>query len=210
MKPIKAFTTNLLVCFTLFAITFDIQAAALYKWVDEDGAIRYTDRPPVTKKHQTLNAQGIVIDRQEAPKTKQELADEKEAKALARQKFEAEEAIKQARQAKDRVLLMTFSSEQELGHVRDNRIEVIESVIRLIDKSITNTEQQLIRLKGSAETLYLSKSLEIPGGLAQNIEHFTKKLDNRKAQLKTKTSEKIVIEEQYNQDLARFRFLKSQ
>jgi hypothetical protein len=43
--------------------TASVDAAALYKWIDEDGQIRYSDRLPaaqVKKKHQQLNSQGVV------------------------------------------------------------------------------------------------------------------------------------------------------
>ena len=52
-------------------------AATLYKWVDDDGKVRYSDRMPPTqvkKKHQTLNKQGIIVETKEAAKTDEELA----------------------------------------------------------------------------------------------------------------------------------------
>lgn len=199
MKPVNIVTIKLWLCIVLYAMTTVAQATTLYKWVDENGDIRYSDRPPVKKKHQALNAQGVVIETKEAPKSDQQLTAEKQA-----------EQEKKAQQALDRVLLMTFSSEEELALVHDNRIEVIESVIRLIDKSIVTTQQRLTELQEDAKTLYLSKNLEVPGGLAQNIEHFTKKLDSQKVQLQAKINEKDKIEAQYNKDLARYRFLKNQ
>ena len=132
---------------------------------------------------------------------------EKKAKELAQKQLEKEALEKKARDAKDRVLLMTFSSEEELELVKDNRMDVIESVIRLIDKSIVTTQERLTRLETNAQTLYLSKDLEVPGGLAQNIEHFTKKLDSRNAQRQLKQIEKDKINQQYAEDLERYRFL---
>ena len=53
------------------------------------------------------------------------------------------------------------------------------------------------------------KNIEIPGGLAQKIEHFTRKIEIRTEQLNLKQNEMDKINEQYEIDLARFRLLKS-
>jgi hypothetical protein len=108
------------------------------------------------------------------------------------------------------VLLLTFSNEGELGLTRNDRIEVLDSVIQLIKKSIASNQKTLDELQTSAEQKYLSKGNEVPGGLAQKIEHFTRKIENRGTQLDLKMFEKEKINEQYELDLARYRHLKSE
>lgn len=186
------------------------QAFALYKWIDDDGNIHYSDHPPSKKGHKELNSHGVIIKSTDAPKTKEELAAEKEANKIAQKKLREEKRIQQAQAAKDRVLLLTFSSEEELDLVRNSRIEVVDSVIRLIGTSITAAETTLARFQNDAETRYLSKGLEVPGGLAQNIEHFTKKIEARRQQQALKQDEKDKINLEFDQDLERYRFLKSQ
>ncbi len=203
----------MLLALTLCAFSKQTGAGALYKWIDENGQIRYSDRLPanqVKKKHQQLNSQGVVLSTKEAAKTDEELA----AEAEARRKLEEQEAkeakIKEAQDKKDQVLLLTFSSEEELGLARDNRLDVLESVIKLIDKSIATTQQQLQQLITTAEDVYLSQGKEVPGGLAQKIEHFTGKLESRYAQLQLKMAEKDKINTQYALDLARYRELTAE
>ena len=186
-------------------------AATLYKWIDDNGEVRYSDRLPPSaakKKRQTLNDQGIVVETKEAAKSEEELAAEAEAKAAEEIRLAEEKRLKEAQDKKDRVLLLTFSSEQEMSSVHGNRIEVIDSVIQLIEKSIIANEESLIALEDSADLNYTSKGKEVPGGLAQKIEHFTRKIFNRKEQLRLKESEKRKINEQFELDLARFRLLK--
>ena len=201
----------MLLALTLSAFSKPATAGALYKWIDENGQIRYSDRLPPSqarKKHQQLNSQGVVLTTKEAAKTEEELA----AEAEAARKLEEENArlakLKEAQDKKDQVLLLTFSSEEELGIARDNRLDVLDSVIQLIKKSINSTQQRLDDLQGSADRLYLSKGKEVPGGLAQKIEHFTRKLENRNAQLASKLAEQEKINRQYEKDVARFRELK--
>ena len=209
MKSIKANFAKVILGISLCTAFTLPQAASLYKWVDDDGNVRYTDYPPIRKGHETLNSHGVVIKSTAAPKTEKELAAEKKANDLAQKELEIEKKKIQAEQAKDRVLLMTFSSEDELGLVKDNRIEVVDSVIRLIDKSIVTTQERLTLLENNAQTLYRAKGLAVPGGLAQNIEHFTNKLISRNNQRQLKQIEKDKINNQFAKDLERYRFLKN-
>jgi hypothetical protein len=188
-------------------------AAALYKWIDEDGQVRYSDRLPVKqvkKKHQQLNSQGVVVTTTEAAKSEEELAAEAEARRKAEEQAAEQARLDEIQYKKDQVLLLTFSSEKEMALARDDRLEVIDSVIRLITKNITSTQETLLELETSAEQTYTSQGREIPGGLAQKIEHFTRKIESRTDQLLMKVDEKDRIKEQFELDLARFRELKAE
>jgi hypothetical protein len=209
MKMINTYIIRLLLCIC-FCVAIPVAQAALYKWVDDNGDVRYTGHPPTNKAYDLLNSHGVIIKSAGTPKTEKELADEKKAKQLAKIKLAEDKRKKQLQDAKDRVLLMTFSSEEELGLVRDNRIEVIDSVIRLIDKNIVTSKERLARLETNAETTYHSKGLEVPGGLAQNIEHLNSKIDSQKNQQQQKQAEKDKINQQFTVDLKRYRSLTDQ
>ncbi len=203
----------LLIAAALCLICNLANAGALYKWIDEDGQIRYSDRLPaaqVRKKHHQLNSQGMVLTTREAAKSKAELAAESAAKLKLEQEQATQAKLDEEQNRKDQVLLLTFSNEKELGLARDDRIEVLDSVIQLISKSIATTQQTLDQLQTSADKNYLAKGKEVPGGLAQKIEHFSRKKENRSAQLDSKMLEKEKINEQYEIDLARYRFLKAE
>ena len=196
----------------LCAVAMPASAAKLYKWVDENGQIRYSDRlPPQQSKqaHQQLNSQGVVLTTKDAAASPEELAAEAEAKRKLEEEEREAARLKEIQDKKDRVLLLTFGSEDEIEHARENRIEVIESVIRLIENSIESTQQKLDGLNKSADRNYRSKGKEIPGGLAQKIEHAERKILNRDAQLQAKQLEKERINAKYEQDLERYRLLKS-
>ena len=194
------------------ALCTSVFAANLYKWIDENGEIRYSDRVPpnqVKQKRQILNEHGVVIETRDAAKTPEQLEAEKQAQRIRDAELAEERRLKVEQNQHDRVLLLTFSSEEEMMSVRDNRIEVIDSIIRLIKNSIDNTEKRLIKLENTADDKYISKGQEVPGGLAQNIEFFTRKIENRNEQLRLKEEERRKIYEQFDQDLERFRWLKS-
>jgi hypothetical protein len=185
-------------------------AAKLYKWVDDNGNVRYSDQIPpsqVKKEHKELNSQGVVVNTRSAAKSEAELA----AEAKARREREAREAeqarLKRIQDQKDQVLLMTFSSEEELELARQDRIEVLDSVINLIRSSIESTQEKLGVLQEKADIGYLSQGKEVPGGMAQKIEFFERKIKTRNVQLEQKLAEKAKINKKYQFDLARFREL---
>ena len=69
---------GILLCLILPGMATSADAGSLYKWVDENGEIRYTDRMPQSaskRQHQTLNDQGIVINTKEAAKSSEEGAE---------------------------------------------------------------------------------------------------------------------------------------
>jgi len=204
---------RVLLCLVLLGMCTTASAAKLYKWVDENGEIRYSDRMPQSqakREHQTLNSQGIVVTTKKAAKTAEEIQALKDAEKALQTKQEIEKIEKEAQGKLDRVLLLTFSSEKELSRARDDRIEVLDSVIRLIYKSIATAQDRLLRLEGDAKRLYTSKGREVPGGLAQNIEESVRKIDNREKQLQVKLEEKYKIQGQFEIDIARFRLLHSE
>jgi len=213
LQKIKKGILQLLVTAALCTPSLSYSATKLYKWIDENGEVRYSDQLPtqdVRKKHQMLNEHGVVVDTKDTPKTKEERLAEEREKKLLQAKLEEEKRQKAQQDKIDRVLLLTFSSEDEMKDVRDNRIEVIDSVIRLIKKSMLKTEEQIIILEDQADLKYVSKGQEIPGGLAQQIEHFNRKPANRSEQLRLKEEEKRRINLQFDSDLKRYRFLKEQ
>lgn len=205
-KPLPILLAAAFAC----ALASPAGAAKLYKWVDENGDIRYSDQIPpnqVKHGHSELNPQGVVLSTQEKAKTEAELAAEAKARREAEARAAEEARLKRIQDHKDQVLLMTFSSEEELELARMDRVEVLESVIQLIHNSIETTQEKLGELQQTAESTYLSQGKEVPGGLAQKIEHFERKIETRNRQLEQKMAEKAKINEKFQLDLARYRQL---
>ena len=204
----------LTITLVLSAYAADSAAAKTYKWVDENGQVHYSSRLPAEQSksdHQQLNEQGVVVGtkKKQVKKSEEEVAVEAEAKRKEDERLAEVARLKAIQDQKDRVLLMTFSNEEEINHARATRIDVIESVIELINKNIATTEQKLRELENTADRLYTSQGKDVPGGMAQKIEHFERKVENRRAQLAQKEAEKAKINEKYDIDLARYRVLRS-
>ncbi len=189
----------------------------LYKWVDEEGQVRYGDHLPVqdaNKRHQQLSPDGRIVETKDAAIPPEQLKRERaERQRLAEEaKLRAEmEARQQAiRDHHDNVLLMTFSNEEEIQEAKLERLDIIDSVIRLLKKNIKNEESKLERLEQRAFEQYIEKDQVVPGGLAQNIEYFTEKILGIQQQLVLKMDERDRVKKQYAEDLIRYRELTQQ
>lgn len=211
---IARFSYPLLACL-IFVLQFHngAQAAKLYKWVDEDGTIRYSDRLTVEQareRHQTLTPDGRIIETKERALSEAERLEIVRQKEQERINAEKQAEIKAEKDHHDRVLMMTFTSEAEIQEAQKERIEVIDSVINLLKKNIQSEQEKLQELEQRAQNQYTSKDKAVPGGLAQNIEYFNEKILNKQKQLELKIEEKSRINQQYANDLLRYRELSAQ
>ena len=97
--------------------------AALYRWVDANGRVQYSDTPPDKDKGAVqLSNRGILLKKFEAPLTpEQQKAREVEE---ARRRVEDAKAAEQRRQ--DSALLQSFTTVQEIDMKRDREVQAQE------------------------------------------------------------------------------------
>ena len=201
----------------LLMVSPPLLAQPLYKWVDDDGIIRYGDVLPsdrIGKAYQLIAPDGRVLKTQQAAKSPEEIR-QLRAERRRREREERIQAEVAARMAAiqehhDNVLLMTFTSEEEIKIAKDERLDVINSVIELLSKNIQTEKAKLEREEKLAKKLYTDKGLEIPGGQAQKIEYFSEKVLSKQQHLSQKLEEREKIKQQYQRDLVRYRELTEQ
>ncbi len=181
-------------------------AAKLYRWVDSQGRVHYSDKVPpdeARRARSELDQRGIETRRVDAAKTPEQIAQEKE---LRRLRIEKQKLIA-AQQAKDNVLLRTFRSEDDIVMTRDGKVTAIEVQIQVIRSNISRLKIKLADLQRRAATLERQGRAISP--------RFLKDIKNTRTSLKQsyeaiihKEQEKELIREKFNQDLSRFRKLK--
>ncbi len=189
--------------------------ALLYKWIDGDGQVRYGDQLPNeynNKKHFQLDVEGRIIVTNEAGKSPEQTRKDREQKkkedaenALAAQKAEDERL---AQKRKDRILLLTFESEDDIFYARDQRLIVLDAKISLLQINKQSSQQKLLDLDNEAMTIYLSKQLEVPGGLQQKIEQMSKNILAIDRNINASVNKRVEVETGFKTDLVRFRDLK--
>src|SRR5690606_23062070 len=127
-------------------------AQKLYRWVDKDGNVHYSDHVPpeaVEQARDELNDQGMKVGEVERALTPEEIAARDER--LAR---EAEQAAIEAEQKKrDNVLLSSYDSEDGLARSYQERFDLLEQSLETARIGIKGQEKSLADLLSHAASL---------------------------------------------------------
>ncbi len=150
MKPGK--TLQLITFVTLLwgtTAVADNKDSVVYHWIDSEGIMYYGDRVPpefASTGHIILNEQGIEIDRIDGEKTAEEKAEQKRrAELLAEQR-----KVRDATLLRDKVLLSTYLSIDEIEALRDRRMELVAGQIRVTQIYLDNLREKLLKLEKEA------------------------------------------------------------
>lgn len=191
----------------LFASALYAQAGPLLKWVDENDRIHYGDRiPPAYAKQERkiLNDQGIEVKIIEAAKTPAQIAEEKR---LAEQRRE-QQRIAAKKASHDRMLLSTFTSEDDMVMTRDGKIAAIDAVLRITRGRIERTEQSLEEMTRRAAMLERSGK-PIPDAMHEDIRGSRAQIQQFLDYIASKRREQESIRREFESDIRRFRELRT-
>ncbi len=196
----------LALCTSLWLSVTSLHAGKLYKWVDDTGQIRYGDRIPpqyAKKSNETLNKQGVVVGSKDAAKTSEQLAEEQR---LAKIKDE-QERKRQQQAHQDRILLDTFTNEDEMILTRDGKIEAIEAVIRVTKSRTEKIKQRLAQKELRAANLERSGK-PVPQMLQRGIREARGQIRYNSDYISNRRKVQQAIGKQFERDIKRFRTLK--
>ncbi len=183
-----------------------------YKWVDEQGRVHYGDHVPpeyVDRDRDVLNEQGVRVGSEEGAKTAAERAEEARLAELQAQL----RAEKLAAARRDRVLLETYLSVEEIKILRDRRLELMESQIKVTQQYLNNLRKRLVMLQQEA-VIYKPYSdepnaLEIPENLDIDISRTVASINLYERTLATTRDEQQALRHKFAGDITRFKELKA-
>ena len=190
----------------LLAGSISVGHAGLYRWVDEDGNVHYSDNIPpehVRSGHTELSDRGLRVKTVPAAKTNEEVEQEQE---LERLRVQQEELLEQQRTA-DRVLLRTFRSEDDIAMARDGKIASIDVMIGVTKNNIRLQQEKHARLIAEAADLERAKK-PVPEHLVENIAQAERMIRDAYAAIVAREEQKQSIRQKFDRDLGRFRELK--
>ncbi|BAZ95387.1 hypothetical protein TspCOW1_27660 [Thiohalobacter sp. COW1] len=197
----------LLLALMLALLPLQSESARLYKWVDEQGNVHYGDKVPPEYSRQerkVLNDQGVQVDTLEAAKTPEQIAEERRLEEIRR-----EEERKAARQrAHDRMLLSTFTTEDDMIMTRDGKIAAIDSVIRITRGRIDKLEQEIEQDTRRAANLERA-GRAVPKDLDERIAGNRERIQRYEDFIESKQAEQEAIRRQFEADIRRFRELRA-
>ncbi len=187
------------------------QGQRLYKWTDHNGVIHYGDKIPpeyANLDRNVLNDQGVSVGFEEGEVTEAERAvlAQREAEAEADRKAKAEIA------RRDRMLLETYLTVSDIEDLRDRRLELLESQIKVTELYLGNLRKRLVGLQDEASAFkpYTTKAdaPQIPEDLALDISRTTASISLYEQTLARTRSDQAALRSSFDGDIARFRELK--
>ena len=181
-------------------------SAGIKCWTNSDGYKECGNVVPPEysqQGHEELSDQGVTVKKTARAKTAEELAEEEEAKV---QQAERERQAKE-QAAKDRVLLDTFTTEEDLILTRDGKLLAIDTRIAHTKQVTVGLEQQREDLEEQAANQERAGQ-KVSDELLSDIDSVGRQIEEHMAFIESRQQEKIELRAQFESDLARYRQLK--
>ena len=202
----KLLTKILLVSFFLLGY-LQTSYAAIKCWKNNQGhrECSYT----VPKKYlgreiQILNSNGQVVRTIPADKTPAEkIRDAKIAKIAAEKK-----RIKDDKRRRDRILVNTFISVEDILLSRDSKVTAIDSIIK-ITKSNRKKQQKILDKHTQRAANFERKNQKVPKTILADIKKSKVKLKVYDDFIEVREQEKLKLHLKYDSDIKRFKELKA-
>jgi chromosome segregation ATPase len=177
----------------------------LYKWVDAEGQVHYSNRlPPEASKQrrEIINEQGRTIKVYQAPLTPEEKREEERLQALEKKRLE----LAEKRAIHDRSLLATYSNTDDMHVAMQGKLDAVESLIKLTNSRINSLQNRLLELTEEAAS-YERSGRQLPDNLQRQISNLRNQIDQNKAFVEDKKLEMEDIRLQSEADIRRFKEL---
>lgn len=191
------------------ALTFGPQPDALAEikcWINHEGVRECGNVVPPEysqEGHREYSEGGFVVDETGRAPTEAEIMEQRRE---SQRQMEAERLrIEQARQ--DRILLQTFSDEEDIINARDDKIAVMEAQIKLAEGRIAKLQSDLDqRIKQAAS---MERTGKTPGeSIQEDIDSLRRQIRRNETYITNTREKQAQLQEAYAADIERFRELK--
>lgn len=184
-----------------------VMAAKLYRWVDENGKVHYSDTVPpqaMQREHSRLNERGIEVERESAVQTEEERARAEEVERLRKE----QQRLAAEQKAKDAALLRTFRSEDDIVLTRDGKLAAVDAQIQLSQSNIKRLKRQLADMQQNAANME-KQGRKISPQYRAGIDSTQRQIEDTYAAILRRERDKAKITAEYDADLQRFRELRN-
>jgi hypothetical protein len=185
------------------AAAADSGAHASYSWVDKNGERHYGDAVPPEysqSERRVLNNQGVEVERIDAEKNAQQLAEQR------RHQQEIEQ-----RAQHDRFLLTTYTSTKDIERLRDERLDQLDGQVKAASAYIESLEARLKTLQERALRFkpYNTKpeASRMPDDLAEQLVRASNEVRTQRRSLEGRRQQLTTVRAQFESDIARYREL---
>ncbi|MGF1614459.1 MAG: hypothetical protein ACFCVA_11280 [Gammaproteobacteria bacterium] len=159
------------------------------------------------RSHRELSQQGFVVRQTARAKTREELEQEhaEELKHMAEESERARTAKEQAK--RDRMLLYTFTNEEDLVLARDGKLQAIDARVKHMESRINKLERSMLDLR-SRVALAERRGDGIPSELQGEIVSIERQIADNREVIQRWHAEQEEVKASFEADLQRFRQLK--
>jgi hypothetical protein len=185
----------------------DASAGRIKCWTNEDDVTECGNVVPpeyAQKGHKEISEQGRTVGSQTRAKTPEEIEQER----LEEERKERERALAEEQAKRDRILLATFATEDDMQLSHNGKVAAIDS-------RITHTEQLVKKLGAIQEELIQDAAKQERSGnkvseqTLNNIRNVKHQIAENQAFILQREEDRMELEAQFEKQLARFRTLKS-
>jgi uncharacterized protein DUF4124 len=187
------------------------QPGKLYQWTDDKGVVHYGDSvPPEYAKadRNVLNQQGVHVGFEQGELTPEQRAEK------ARLAAEAEKAKQQREEIarRDKMLLETYISVSDIEDLRNRRLELLESQIKVTELYLANLRKRLLTLQDEASNYkpYTARenAPQVPENLQTDISRTVGSINLYEQTLSHARSTQETVRNSFDDDIRRFKQLK--
>ena len=216
---IRILATTIVVLTAAYSTTAEAQARprpkpktpqheAFFRCKDRDGQTHYSDSMPdacVGQDTEVLNENGMQLRVIEGDVTKQ--------RRLVREVEEAKlRKEKDQRALRDRTLIETYLTVEDIERLRDQRLEQLEAQVRVTEQNITNLRDRQTRLQAQVARFKpysdSPNAPPLPEPLATEMVNTVNGLRVYQESLTANRKEQQALTEQFESDIKRFKELK--
>lgn len=191
-----------------FAAQGDNTREAYFRCKDAKGQALYGDSMPVGcygQDTEVLNAHGSVLRVIEGDQSRR-------ARILREVNENKETRLRQEREQRDRMLLETYLSVDDIERLRDQRIELLAAQHRATEQTIANMRERQSRLEGQVARFkpYSDKpnAPPLPDHLAEEMVNTVNSLRVYRESLEKNRDEQAEVKAAFSADIQRFKELK--
>lgn len=177
--------------------------AALYRWIDEQGYVHYSDVIPpasVRQGHTELRKDGITILTVPPARTPEQIKTDERLERLRA----GQEGIIDRHRLEDHGLLHTFPSEGELIQSIENQLAAIETMIKVTKNNIRRQEAWLAGLRTYAGNIERTGK-PVPEEFTISSRRTERSIQRAQASITTREEQKAGLQARMNRDLTHYR-----
>lgn len=173
--------------------------AKLYKWMDDNGRVYYTDTPPPQSSRHAVTEMGKTGQAMK----RTESVEERRARELEERRNAETRKLAEEQARKDRALLGTYTKESEIDLARDRALEHHKLAIKGAQTRLNQVTAKAREVLDKVQTIQ-SRDRPIPPFLQNQMNATQKEAEDLKKIIRVNQDALVSVRARYDADKARY------